>query len=280
MTELQQKEFELLVCFDRVCKELDLPYFLVCGSALGSVKYQGFIPWDDDIDVGMLRKDYTRFLEKAPALLPDHLFLQTFQSDPGAPLIYSKLRNSRTTFLEPAAAALPIHQGIFLDIFPLDGYPRNRGSQLLLELRKRCYARQLATAFALPRPWYGRILQQILRLLGYHKRTARTAARYQAMISSFPTAGSALICNHGNWQGRLEYAPASHYGRGRKAMFEGLEVLIPEDYDGYLTQKYGDWRADPPIGQQTAPHPVLLWDCHTPYTRYANNPCATYLSEL
>ena len=62
MNDLQKKELEILSCFVRVCEELGLTYYLVCGSALGAVKYKGFIPWDDDIDVGLFRSDYERSL--------------------------------------------------------------------------------------------------------------------------------------------------------------------------------------------------------------------------
>ena len=78
MTPLQKTEFALLECIVSICSRLNLRYYLVCGSALGAVKYGGFIPWDDDIDVGMPREDYNRFLSMAPSLLPDHLFLQNY----------------------------------------------------------------------------------------------------------------------------------------------------------------------------------------------------------
>ena len=76
MTDLQKRSFELLGIFVRICEKWDIPYYLVCGSALGAVKYGGFIPWDDDIDVGLLRKDYERSLLVAPQELPEWCFLQ------------------------------------------------------------------------------------------------------------------------------------------------------------------------------------------------------------
>ena len=99
MNALQKRELELFQAFLQVCHQLKLPYFLVCGSALGAVKYQGFIPWDDDMDIAMLRPDYEVFLAQAPALLPGHIFLQNYKTDPAFPAIYSKLRLSGTLFL-------------------------------------------------------------------------------------------------------------------------------------------------------------------------------------
>ena len=76
MNRLQTVELELLKAFVDICEKLGLKYYLVCGTALGAVKYGGFIPWDDDVDVALPREEYRRFLQEAPALLPEHIFLQ------------------------------------------------------------------------------------------------------------------------------------------------------------------------------------------------------------
>ena len=76
MNELQQKEFELLKCFIEICEKLGLTYYLVCGSALGAVKYKGFIPWDDDVDVALPREDYEIFCSKAGNCCPKAFFFK------------------------------------------------------------------------------------------------------------------------------------------------------------------------------------------------------------
>jgi lipopolysaccharide cholinephosphotransferase len=264
MNELQQTEFELLREFDRVCKMLDLNYFLVCGSALGAVKYGGFIPWDDDIDLGMYREDYERFCREAPALLPEHLFLQNFRSEPALPQIYSKLRNSNTTYIEKTAAKLPINHGVFLDIFPLDGYPRNKVAGKWLEFRKRLYGSMLLAAYDLPDGG----ARKLWRLLGLHKHSRAVVKALDRMIRRYPVDGSEWICNHGNWQGMLEYAPVWQYGKGSIASFEGMMVRIPENYDAYLRQKYNDYTAELPPEKQVGHHTWSVMDCREPYTKY------------
>ena len=102
LNRLKAIELEMLRSFIEVCKELDLKYYLLGGTLLGAVRHKGFIPWDDDIDIGMPRKDYEVFISKAQNLLPVHLFVQTFQTDPQFPSAYCKIRNSNTTFLETA----------------------------------------------------------------------------------------------------------------------------------------------------------------------------------
>ena len=133
MTELQQIEKNILACALEIVDRLHLTYFLVCGSALGAVKYNGFIPWDDDIDIAMPRKDYTAFCEKAGELLPPHLFLQNCHTEKNFPYIFSKIRDSRTTYIEKGMAGLDINHGVYIDVFPLDGYPVELKEQRWLE---------------------------------------------------------------------------------------------------------------------------------------------------
>ena len=210
MNALQKRVLELFQAFLQVCQQLNLSYFLVCGSALGAVKYQGFIPWDDDMDLAMLRPDYEAFLAQAQALLPRHIFLQNYKTDPAFPAIYSKLRLSGTVFLEESAQHLPIHHGIFLDLFPLDGYPAEPTLQRRLERQKRRYRRRLAAAFSGPcSP-----SRRLIRLLGLHRQTAAVAAAYEQAITRYPASGSALLANHGNWQGSLDYTPQAEFGDG------------------------------------------------------------------
>lgn len=264
MTQLQQVEFQLLQEFDRVCRELEIPYFLVCGSALGAVKYGGFIPWDDDVDVAMYRPDYERFCKEAPAILPPELFLQNHRTEPRFPQSYSKLRHSGTTYIEISAAKLPIHHGVFLDLFPLDGYPNGKMSARILEFRKRLYKSMLLSAFDVP----GGVLQKLWRALGICRRTDRVVRAFEKMVTRYPVEQSAVLCNHGNWQGKLDYASAEEFGEGAWMTFEGFRVRVPVLYDRYLRRKYGDYSLDPPLEKQVGHHYCTVCDCEKPYSFY------------
>lgn len=268
MTDLQRVEFDMLRETVRICDDLKLNYFLVCGSALGAVKYGGFIPWDDDMDVGLFRKDYEIFLKMAPSMLPDHLSLQSYATDPNYPNIFGKLRNSNTTFIEKSSAKLPINHGVYIDIFPLDGYPLNEKKQDELELTKRKCQKRLSCVFDLPRSFRSSAAAHFRRMCGWHKKSVKVLEEYTRAISAYPIENSSIICNHGNWQGKLEYAPKEQYGNGVMMEFEGLTVRVPERYDEYLTQKYGDWRADLPKDQQVGHHYAEVIDLSRPYTDY------------
>ena len=253
MTRLQERERALFLVFQDICRELRINYYMVCGSTLGAVKYHGFIPWDDDLDVGLLRADYEIFCEKAGALLPEGLFLQNYRTDPAFPLVITKIRDSRTTFVETQFSHLPMNHGVYIDVFPLDGYPAGRAEQRWFEVRKFCFNK--LRVFAYRYGWQTFRLQRILRW-------------YDLLLSTYPVENSALICNFGNWQKKLEYAPREQYGPGTMGTFEGIPVRLPQNYDAYLTQKYGNYRADLPPEKQNSGHRVAICDPNRPYTDY------------
>lgn len=269
MTDLQKVEFEMLKQVVRICDELHLRYFLVCGSALGAVKYNGFIPWDDDIDIGLFRKDYEIFIEKAPSMLPSNLFLQNYKTDAQWPSLIMRIRNSNTTNIVTLYKERNINHGVFIDIMPLDTYPSDRSAWF--ERRKTHYMRMRAAYLYQPEinPLTGMrsyVVKCFLQLFARDK-IQKIMTKYDSFASD-PSYCSEIICNHGNWQGKLEYAPREQYGEGTWATFEGLNVRIPDKYDEYLTKKYGDWRADLPPEQQVGHHYAEVIDLNRPYTEY------------
>ena len=269
MTALQEKEFELLKIFLSVCDTMKLTYYMVCGSALGAVKYQGFVPWDDDIDVALPRPDYDQFVREAAKYLPDHVFLQNYQTDAAYPGIGSKLRDSTTTFIEAEAAKLPINHGVYLDIFPLDGYPEDPAEQHALERRRwHDYRRRYTGLVPVLHRDLGLTALSILRQwFGYPIDTAEYCRSTEECIRRTDLSRSRLWCNFANSMSRKEYSPQSHYGEGTWAVFEGERVRIPADYDAYLTQKYGDYNKEVPESEQTSTHASLV-DLERPYTDY------------
>lgn len=270
MNKLQSVELEIVKSFIKICEELNLKYFFVCGSALGAIKYKGFIPWDDDIDIGMPRKDYEIFCERAQSMLPDYYFVQNYKTDKAFPAIYSKIRDSRTTFIERSVSHLNINHGIYIDVFPLDGYPLEKSDIYALERKKSLLKLLLLCAYK-PSDKYSlktKIFCRVEKILGIHKMTNRLVEKLEKTISVWNIDSSNKICNHGNWQGVLEYAPKWHYGDGAWVEFEGLKVRVPEKYDDYLTQKYGDWKKDLPKELQVGHHYYEMIDFQKSYREH------------
>lgn len=270
MTELQRKEFELLKLFVSICEKHQLMYYLVCGSALGAVKYDGFIPWDDDIDVALPRKDYEQFLSIAAVELPEWVFIQNYRTDSEFPLLGTKLRDSNTTYIESWCSTMKMHHGIFIDVFPLDGYPEKVEDQERFEKRKKYYWRRRCTHLS---RWLHRDIGLTLcsmghYFLGLYPDTSKYVRENEEMLMENDLENSQLWCNFANSMSKLEYAHRKQYGDGVWAIFEGLKVRIPEQYDAYLTQKYGKWREDPPVKEQLGHHYYKVVDIERPYTEH------------
>lgn len=275
MTGLQKKEFDILREFIGICEKLELTYFLVCGSALGAVKYGGFIPWDDDIDVALPRKDYEIFLEKAQDMLPEWCFVQNYRTDSRFHLLGTKLRDSRTTLVENMCSGLNINHGVFIDVFPLDGCWKNEKEYKTILKQRHIFDGKRRVHLKFNRfsrvnffPIRTTSYYVLNRLFGLYDDTSRAIEYFDSLISSFPTENSDIWCNHANSASVREYAPSAQYGRGKIAVFEGLKVRIPEHYDEYLTQKYGDWRADLPEEEKKGHHYYEILDLDHPYTDY------------
>lgn len=124
LRQLQLAELEILDEFVRVCQAHDLRYYLVGGTLLGAVRHQGFIPWDDDIDVAMPREDYDRFAQIASEELGPQYFYQCPDTDPHYFLTYAKVRKNGTEVCEERFRNSKFHKGVFIDIFPLDFCPK------------------------------------------------------------------------------------------------------------------------------------------------------------
>ena len=107
----------------RVCEEAHIPYFIQGGTAIGAHFFDDIVPWDDDIDLGMTRENYERFLREAPALLDKQYVLQEFTTEPDTPFYFAKVRKVGTRFVESEWVGLPIAEGIYIDIFPYDLIP-------------------------------------------------------------------------------------------------------------------------------------------------------------
>ena len=266
LAELKFLEIDILRHFVEICDKLNLRYYLLGGTLLGAVRHKGFIPWDDDIDVGMPRKDYEVFLQKGAELLPTYLFLQTVQTDPGYVHCFAKIRNSNTTFVEISARKMKINHGVFVDVFPLDYYPDTIERQKEFEHKRIWWLRRIGVEFDTNEntSFKGVMKRIVVKMLIPSVQRAITLR--DALYRSVPA--SSLVANYGGAWGKKEIVPADWYGDGTTLMFEGMELTVPAEYDKWLTQVYGDYMQLPPMEKRIGHHYVEAIDFHTPYTEY------------
>jgi lipopolysaccharide cholinephosphotransferase len=125
LEQLHKALFEITEEIQRVCKVLGVKSVALGGTAIGVHFWQNILPWDDDVDLGMLRADYERFVAEAPALLGDDFFLQEFRTEGQTPFYWAKVRKRSTLFLESGFEWFDICHGIYVDLLPMDRVPNN-----------------------------------------------------------------------------------------------------------------------------------------------------------
>lgn len=251
--------------FDRVCKALKIPYILFAGTLLGAVRHRGFIPWDDDLDVLMLREDYEKFLREADAVLDQDRFYLQKEFSEHWPMFFSKLRMNRTTCLEKYHPKdLETHQGIYIDIFPCDNAMDSvigRKIQFLCSkvvIAKSLFARGYDTDSVMKK-----MFQQLCRLLPQkaYLRITQAGKQDSQFVHSFLGGASSF--------GKSVYS-RSFFTDTEETEFCGRKFPIPKNYDALLRILYGDYMQLPPAEERKCKQHAILIDLDQSYEAYAH----------
>lgn len=263
LPEHQQALGLLLREFDRVCKKLDIPYMLFAGTMLGAVRHQGFIPWDDDLDVIMLRRDYERFLKDADTVLDRERFFLQKEFSEHWPLFFSKLRLNGTTCLEKYHPKDNVcHQGVYMDIFPCDSAAKSAfGRKLQFCASKVVIAKALhARGYDTDSKKKKRFML-LCRLLPGKPfwRLAVKGREDSQLLHSFFGAASDFEKN---------VYPRDWFENHTKAVFEGEIYPISARYDMLLKQLYGDYMRMPSEAERSCKKHGILVDLHHSYEEY------------
>ena len=259
-------ELDLLREFDRVCKKYNLKYYMWFGSLIGAIRHHGFIPWDDDLDVAMLREDYERFMEVAKDEFKAPYFLQTPYTDEGYYYSYIKLRNSNSTALSKAFQYQPFNQGLFLDIFPLDYTDEAEMEDRYTKVKK--LAIQNTQYMKLSNPEITIKNEDKERLLKSDPIVVYEMIQKLAMNHfNVPKPYRALaVWTMSDWHKYLYDADC--FENSKECDFEGLKVLVPGRYDNILRIMYGDYMKLPDMEQRVSWHPGAIFEPDIPYKDY------------
>lgn len=251
---LHSVQLDLLVKFDKICEENQLSYFLDSGSALGAIRHHGFIPWDDDVDVGMPRNDYDKLVELGKKGFPGNLFLQTYETDPQYPMPFAKIRLGGTFFPEKGDVFKKLkYQGIYIDVFPFDRVPDN-----LQKAKRRVHCSRFWFFISVfsqreypgkkPLQWVLSFLLHHLSprsILGLHKYYDRFCTKYNGVDTGVMTCFSWRISQRGTY-----FFKESELLPTKRILFEGKEVSIMSDPHSYLTTMFGDYDRLPPVEER------------------------------
>ena len=257
-TLLRNKQIEMLNILVDICKTHKLQYYIVGGTALGAVRHNGYIPWDDDIDVALPRNDYEQFVSIAKKELDFPYFLQDYSTDNDYRMDYAKIRNSNTTFIDWSAQNLSINHGIYIDVFPIDGYPEKKAELFFLNLHKRMERCYVGKDFIFDangkKSAKKRIKEFIAKIIFFNKPTSYVIDHLEKHYKKYKYENSNTVVCHGGAWGKREICPKAHYGRGVNVEFEGFSFVAPELLDDYLRHKYDNYMELPPIEKQKPHH--------------------------
>lgn len=242
LRELQLVELDLLKELLRVCSEHNLTVWVDGGTMLGAVRHKGFIPWDDDIDVLMPRRDYDILLQHGNEWFSLPCFLQSAYSDPGYFRGHAQLRNDNTAAIRPSEAYRKFNQGIFVDIFALDGCPDN--PQELEDLsRDTLHSLRLLKAVDLDVLYSGRLLQ-VFRKARMRRRVRKSGFinMYRAIEDRLRQVDMDAVRNWANisFSGSRLLFDRHLFDDTVWMDFEDIKVPLPAGYDRYLRILYGD----------------------------------------
>ena len=262
---------ELLKKLDQVCREQGLRYTAIHGTLLGAVRHQGFIPWDDDVDIAMPREDYDRLLTMAPQVFAEPYFLQTPANSENVFYGgYAKLRHSGTAAIEPQHKGRNCHQGIWIDIFPLDFCPEDGKKRMWLQKRITFWQRLLMAK--LYRPGHGMpedINPKILSLYYLLARCLRRRWIRRRLEQLFRSCGKSdklaiLACYYGGFPNSNVY-PADIFSSLINVPFEDFWIPVPQEYDIILSERYGSNYKELPAKEKRLSHISIIFSAVIPW---------------
>lgn len=239
LKRLHDTQVELLNEIVRVCDKHNLQYYLIGGTLLGAVRHKGFIPWDDDLDIAMPRKDYNKLTQEYKSEIDPRYFLQTNYTDHEYPAIFGKLRKNNTLFLETISKTSQCHHGIFIDIFPLDYREENESWKIKMyvwfaqELQKYLNKR----AFHLEFSYKAKLLVPILNKM----TIAQICSIRDWCFSRADPSKSKFYVNYGSQRGiERQTIPIEKYEPSNQLAFEGNMYRVPRDYTYCMRRIFGE----------------------------------------
>lgn len=270
MKKVWTVQMDMLCELDRICKKYGLTYYADSGTLIGAIRHKGFIPWDDDIDIAMMRSDFQKLLKVANKELKTPLFLQSVYSDQNYVRALARMRNSETTAIDKADLDKPFNHGIFIDIFPLDNVPENKIIRKIWCKKIRIIRRLLrnwayygiSEKKSLSKRMFSKLLRDIVEKIGY-KRVYRYLEKTCGAFNKKRTKYVSYVS--------YSYGKQKHiwrrslFDKSHKVPFEFIEINVPDGYDERLRVEYGEYMV---LKKIPSTHGNVILEPDIPYEEY------------
>ena len=258
--QLKECLLDMLRDFIRICEKYSLCYMLGGGSALGAIRHKGFIPWDDDLDIMMPREDYNKFIKVFKQEMSEQYYLYVPNSEYDVSNTFMKIVKKDTNIIDIYNVKAPFYQGVWLDIFPIENTPSNKNIRklkgvfldIIAFIAVSVYMYKFRNPFMknqFNRNSKQKIVYKSRLLIGalfgvidyktwYNQYDKIAQTNKEGNIWTIPTGRKHYS---GETQEKSVFIPT------QKSVFEGVEVNLPNDVDGYLKNLYGDYMKIPPV---------------------------------
>ena len=258
--EIQQMELGIMEYIHEVCQKIGVKYFLAYGSLIGAVRHKGFIPWDDDMDICMLREDYEKLQDYLIANPDERYEVMSYKNNLNYVYPFMKVQDNHTYLLEEDVR-IDSNMGIYVDIFPVDGYEddvefKNKMTKLIKKRQLSCYTFKGITN---TKSVLNSLLRYVSVIIFYFTNTNKYVAQIEELAKSRKVSDYEQVdyliykdMNKPVW--RREWLEQVTTG-----IFEGKEFTIPKNYHEILTSDYGDYMQLPPVEQRVSHHDFKLW---------------------
>lgn len=264
--KMQLTELEMLEEFDSICRKHNIDYVLFGGSLLGAIRHKGYIPWDDDADIGMLREDYDAFKKVAHEMNPDICYFQDHDTDKEYRWGYGKLRRTNTIYVRIGQEHLKAKTGIFVDVFPMDDVPINTIGQIIQDIKLYCLRKILWSEVAkknskgIKKIWFTFLSKipskYIFKIYNKYAKRSKKTSKNRVRCLSFPATGTLYRKN----PIKLRYSMPKEWFTDRvEYEFEGKKFYSSRDFDAVLSYIYGDYMKLPPeeMRKQHSPFSII-----------------------
>ena len=260
ISEIQQMELGIMEYIHEVCHKIGVKYFLSYGSLIGAVRHKGFIPWDDDMDICMLRDDYEKLQDYMIAHPDERYELMSYKNNVNYVYPFMKVQDNHTYLVEEDVR-IDSDMGIYVDIFPVDGYEDNQAfkdkmTKIIKKRQLSCYTFKGITN---SKSVVNSIIRYISVIIFYFTNTNKYVAQIDELAKSRKVEDYELVdyviykdMNKPVW--KREWLEQVESGS-----FEGKEFMIPKHYHEILTSDYGDYMQLPPVEQRVSHHDFKLW---------------------
>lgn len=257
-TELKKLHKALLIIadeIDRICRENNIKYSLIGGSMLGAIRHKGFIPWDDDMDIGMLRQDYNKFLEVCKTQLNSAFDLQTNTNDPNYVYGFAKILLRDTYLLQFGHEKTKNRKGIFVDIFPFDNIPDESAARKKHRKKNYLYIKMLDRKFTHKSlkgmPFKKKAAFRMIDVMNIFSKQQNLIRKMNLNMLKYDQAPTEYVSNMSGYYGYdRETIPTRLFDETITVPFEDRNYFIMKEYDTFLTLYYKDYMKPPPVEQR------------------------------